>query len=188
MGASFQGLLSDLKQGKRAALDAMMPAVYTELRRVAAAYLHRERHDHTLQPTALVHEAYLRLIGQREVDWKSRAHVIALGAQMMRRVLIDHAIGRNAAKRAGKLCRVPLDEGVRVVPPAEVDFLDLDRALNTLNEIDPQQATIVELRFFGGLTIEETAEVLDLSPTTVQREWAVARLWLLRHVTEEPAG
>ena len=185
MASDFRNLLDGLKKPNRAKLDAMMPVVYSELRRLAAAYMQRERAEHTLQPTALVHEAYLRLVGQQSVDWSDRARVLGVAARMMRRVLIDHAAGHNADKRLGQLARVPLDEGTAASKPIEVDAIDLDRALNRLAELDARQAAIVELRFFGGLTIEEAAEALGIAPVTVQREWATARLWLLRHIHEQ---
>ncbi len=188
MASDFRDLLDDLKERNRATLNAMMPLVYAELKRLAAAYMQHERTDHTLQPTALVHEAYLRLVGQRSVDWSDRAHTLGIAARMMRRVLVDHAAGRNADKRLGKLSRAPLDEEASAYQPIEIDTIDLDRALNRLAELDARQAAIVELRFFGGLTIEEAAEALGIAPVTVQREWATARLWLLRYISEEPVA
>jgi RNA polymerase sigma-70 factor (ECF subfamily) len=170
------------QEGERAGLDAIMPALYAELRRLAGACMQRERPDHTLQTTALVHEAYLRLRGQETVDWKNRAHVLALAARMMRRILTDYADARNRKKRPWKLSRAPLDEDVSSTPPPAVDFIDLDRALRRLAELDPQQASVVELRFFGGLTIQEAAEALGISEATVEREWSTARLWLLHRI------
>lgn len=170
------------RQGERAGLDAVMPALYAELRRLAGACMQRERPDHTLQATALVHEAYLRLRGQETVDWKNRAHVLALAARMMRRILTDYADARNRKKRPWKLSRIPLEEDVGSTPPPAVDFIDLDRALSRLAELDPQQASVVELRFFGGLTIQEAAEALGISEATVEREWSTARLWLLHRI------
>ena len=177
-------LASDPKGRNSAVLDQMMPALYTDLRKLARAYMHQERPEHTLQPTALVHEAYLRMAGQRTVDWSNRAQLLAVAARMMRRILLDHAAQRNAAKRAGGV-RVALTEDLGGQSQAEIDILDLNRALDELLRIDPLQAGVVELRFFGGLTNEEIGEVLDMSPTTVRRRWASARLWLTRHLTQE---
>lgn len=174
--------ITGLSEGDRAGLDAVMPALYAELRRLARSCMQRERSDHTLQTTALVHEAYLRLRGQETVDWKNRAHVLALAARMMRRILIDYADARNRKKRPWKLSRAPLEEDMKASPPPAVDFIDLDRALTRLAELDPQQASVVELRFFGGLTIREAAEALGISEATVEREWSTARLWLLRQI------
>ena len=161
-------------------LDAAVPALYQELRRLARDYLSDERSDHTLQPTALVHEAYLRLIDQQKIDWSSREQVLGIAARMMRRILVNYATARSAQKRGAGL----------LVTTTEVDFADsralemrdLDEALNRLEEIDPRQAHVVELRFFGGLTVEETAKILEISPDTVKREWRTARLWLAREL------
>jgi RNA polymerase sigma factor (TIGR02999 family) len=168
-------------KGQRgAALDAMMPAIYAELRRMARAHLRGEREDHTLQPTALVHEAYLRLRGQRDVDWGNRVQFLGLAARIMRRVLVDHWSRRHARKRLEGGARVTLEDGCRITSGPCVEFIDLERALAGLALEDPRQAEVVELRFFGGLTIDETAEVLNVSTPTVEREWATARLWLAR--------
>jgi len=166
-------------------LDRRMPLLYADLRRLAQAYMRNERPEHTLQPTALVHEAYLRMAGQRTVDWSNRAQLLAVAARMMRRILLDHAALRSAAKRAGGAVRVTLAEDFGSTPAHEVDILDLNRALDALNQIDPLQAGVVELRFFGGLTNEEIAEVLSISPTTVRRRWASARLWLAHYLAAE---
>jgi RNA polymerase sigma factor (TIGR02999 family) len=167
----------------RAALDEMLPSIYSELKRLARAYLGRERAGHTLQPTALVHEAYLKLVDQREVDWRNRAHFLGVAAGAMRRVLLHHAELRNALKRDGRLERITLDDALAALErSAAVDFLDLHAALDRLERLDARQARLVELRVFGGLTIEEAAEVLDVSPATVKREWSVARLWLRREL------
>ena len=158
-----------------------MPLVYGELRKIAASYLRQERKDHTLQPTALVHEAYLRLTHQKDVAWQNRAHFFGIAAQMMRRILVDHARKRQAAKRdasAWKVATAEVDDGAESAP----ELLALDRALEELEKIDPQQAKIVELRFFGGLTVEETAEVAGISPRTVKREWRTAKAWLRREI------
>jgi RNA polymerase sigma-70 factor, ECF subfamily len=169
------------------ALDEIMPVLYADLRRLARSFLGRERKGHTLQPTALVHEAYLRLSGQNSVDWQNRAQVLALAARMMRRVLLDHASSRGRAKRGGGERLLVGGEAAGTFP-APVDFIDLDRALTQLQQRDPQQAAVVELRFFGGLTIDETAGALNLSAATVEREWSTARLWLSRQMRERKDG
>jgi len=174
-------LLRDASEGNQNALDRLMPLVYGELRKIAASYLRQERKDHTLQPTALVHEAYLRLTHQKDVAWQNRAHFFGIAAQMMRRILVDHARKRQAAKRdasAWKVATAEVDGGAESAP----ELLALDRALEELEKIDPQQAKIVELRFFGGLTVEETAEVAGISPRTVKREWRTAKAWLRREI------
>lgn len=163
-------------------LDELMPVVYDELRRLAQKYLSRERAGHTLQTTALVHEAYLRLINQKSVNWQNRAQFFGIAAQMMRRILINHANDRQAKKRQGYSIRVSLDEAVNFFEKAEVDLTTLDEALNELAALDPQQTQIVELRFFGGLTIDEVSEVLEISPATTKREWDSAKLWLRRRL------
>ncbi|HEX7361999.1 MAG TPA: ECF-type sigma factor [Bryobacteraceae bacterium] len=168
-------------------LDEELPRLYAELRDLARAYLRRERSDHTLQPTALVHEAYLRLRGQKEIDWRNRAQFLAIAAQTMRRVLLDHAGQRRAQKRGAGAKRVSLTDSVGLTQAAQVDFIDIDNALTTLGDWDRRQARIIELRFFGGLTAEEVAEVLEVSPATVNREWATARLWLMRRLQETQA-
>ena len=175
-------LLVAWSEGDRAALDALMPVVYDELRRLARNHLSRERSDHTLQTTALVHEAYLRLIDQRSVNWQNRAQFFGIAAQMMRRILINHAKDRHAQKRQGYAAKVSLDEAVSFFEKREVDLMALDEALNGLATLDPQQAQIVELRFFGGLTIDEVSEVLNISPATTKREWDSAKLWLRRQL------
>jgi len=167
--------------GDRAALDEMLPAIYGELRRLAALYLSRERPGHTLQPTALVHETYLNLIQQRQVDWRNRAQFLGVAAGAMRRVLLHHAEHRDAQKRAGARERVTLDEALATLEQsATVDLIDLNNALDRLAALDARQARVVELRIFGGLTIDEAADVLQVSPATVKRDWDVARLWLRR--------
>ena len=160
----------------------MTPVVYEELRRLAGYFLAAERSDHTLQPTALVHEAYLRLIDQRSVDWRNRAHFLAMAATMMRRILINHAMAHKAAKRQGNAEVVSLEDAFGVFTDPRVDLLDLNATLDRLSEMDPQQARVVELRYFGGLSIEETAEALGTSPATVKREWSTARLWLMQQM------
>ncbi len=181
--ASVTQLLGRWTGGDRAALEALMPMVYDELRRLARSYLGRERPDHTLQSTALVHEAYLRLIEQKNVTWQNRAHFFGIAAQMMRRILVDHARNRQAVKRGSGASKLTLDEGLADTNQREVDLVALDQALHTLSRIDPQQSQIVELRFFGGLSIEDTSEVLKISPATVKRNWAMAKAWLYREMS-----
>ena len=166
----------------RTELDELMPVVYDELRRLAQKYLSHERPNHTLQTTALVHEAYLRLVDQKAVDWQNRAQFFGIAASMMRRILINHANDRHAKKRQGYATRISLDEAVNFFEKAELDLTTLDEALNELARLDSQQARIVELRFFGGLTIEEVSEVLEISPATTKREWDSAKLWLRRQL------
>jgi RNA polymerase sigma factor (TIGR02999 family) len=176
-------LLKAWSDGDQHALDDLLPVVYAEVRRLARSYLRRERSDHTLQPTALVHEAYLRLVDQRDVRWQNRAHFFGIAAQIMRRILVDHARMRHAGKRGNGLAPVALDDAMQVAAPdADLDVVALDEALETLAELDPRQARIVELRYFGGLSIEETGEIVNLSPATVKREWAAARAWLRREL------
>ena len=173
-------LLLDWGAGDRRALDQMLPLVYEELHRLAAHYLGRERADHTLQPTALVHEAYLRLIDQRRVDWRNRAQFLGVAAGMMRRILVNHARDRAAAKRPGARERISLSnvELPSAAAPPEVDLIALEDALLELARLDARKARVVELRFYGGLTMNEIAEVLGISLATVEREWSFARAWL----------
>jgi RNA polymerase sigma factor (TIGR02999 family) len=178
-------LLVRWREGDREALEQLMPLVYDELRRLASHYLRQERSDHTLQSTALVHEAYLRLAGQNPPQWQNRAHFFGIAARIMRQILVEHARGRGAAKRGGGAYRLTLDAAVALSDNLDVDIVELDKALNGLAELDPQQGRIVELRFFGGLTIEDTSEVLGISPATVKREWVTARAWLYRAMTGE---
>ena len=173
-------LLLEWSNGNKAALDQLMPVVYDELRHLAARYLSMERSNHTLQPTALVHEAYLQLVDESRVAWQGRAHFFGAAAQLMRRILVDHARERNAVKRGGGALKVTLNEALAVPELPDLDLVALDRALNDLAALDPQQSKIVELRFFGGLSIEETAEVLAISPATVKRHWITAKAWLRR--------
>jgi RNA polymerase sigma factor (TIGR02999 family) len=182
-------LLLAWSQGDRGALDALVPHVYAELRRQADRYLGRQRAGHTLQPTALVHEAFLRLVDQTHVSFKDRAHFFAVASRAMRQILVDHARRRNAGKRGGHATRLVLDEAIAAVPPRGVDLVALDDALARLEKLDSDQARLVELRFFGGLTIEETAVVLGCSPATVKRSWSSARAWLYGELAgaEEPA-
>jgi len=170
-------------RGDRAALDELTPIVYDELRRLAERYLRRERPGHTLQPTALVHETYLRLVDQQQVNWHNRAQFLGIAAEFMRRILLKYARSRHAAKRGGGACTMSLDEVIGFSSePRAVDLIALDETLTRLAAMDPQKGQIVELRFFGGLTEEETAETLGVAPITVKREWRVARAWLQREL------
>lgn len=174
-------LLLDWSRGDEKALETLTPLVYDELRRLAGSYMRRERPDHTLQSTALVHEAYVRLVDQR-VEWKSRAHFFGIAAQMMRRILVDHAKQHKSAKRGSGIRPVTLDEPLQIARQPSMDMVALDDALSALLAIDPQRAKIVELRFFGGLSNAEVAEVLAISTATVQRQWAGARAWLYQEM------
>jgi len=176
-------LLHHWSHGDQQALEELLPIIYGELRKVAHQYLHREHAEQTLQTTALVNEAYLKLIDQRSVNWQNRAHFFAIAAQAMRRILIDNARKRRAAKREGE--KISLDDVAIISGDRSEHFLALDEALQKLEEFDSQQSKIVELRYFGGLTIEETAEALALSPATVKREWAMARAWLYRYLSPQ---
>ena len=175
-------LLQRWQEGSNEALEALMPLVYKELKRLAGSYLRRERPDHTLQSAALVNEAYLRLVDQNETRWQNKAHFYGIAAQMMRRILADHARGHNAAKRGAGLPELELNEAMAQAPVRSVDLVDLEEALQKLEKLDSQQGKIVELRFFSGLSIEDTANVLGISPATVKRDWAAARAWLFREV------
>jgi RNA polymerase sigma factor (TIGR02999 family) len=177
-------LLLRWRGGDRQALDALMPLVYAELRRLAQHYIRQERPDHTLQSTALVHEAYVRLVGQNLPEWRSRAHFFGVAAQLMRQILVDHARHRQAEKRGGAApCKLTLDEGLLQTPDRDLDVILLDDALRDLAALDPQQSRIVELRFFAGLTIDDTSEVMGISPATVSRDWTSARAWLHREIS-----
>ena len=176
-------LLNDWNKGDQAALDQLMPLVYAELHRLAASYLARERSDHTLQPTALVNEAYLRLTDQNNIAWQNRAQFFGIAAQMMRRILVNHARDRHADKRGGHILRVSLDDAISFFAERDVNLVALDDALEELAKLDQRQSQIVEMRFFGGLTIEEVAAQLHTSPATVKREWTSAKLWLLREIS-----
>ena len=180
-------LLVEYGNGNREALDRLMPILYAELRKIAVGYLRRERDGHTLQPTALVNEAYVRLVDQK-VQWKNRAHFLGVAAQLMRRILVDYARNRRAEKRGAGFALVALDDAVLAPYERAVDLVALDDALQALSEIDPQQARVVELRYFGGLSLEETAEALGISTATVVREWATARVWLRREIARGEAG
>ncbi|HEV2351944.1 MAG TPA: sigma-70 family RNA polymerase sigma factor [Terriglobia bacterium] len=178
-------LLVKWSQGDQTALAELMPVVYSELRRLARSHLRRERPDHTLQSAALVHEAYLRLAEQKNAHWKSRAHFFAVAAQLMRRILVDHARGHHAVKRGAGAIKLSLDAAMELPKELNLNLLRLDEALTSLSGLDPQQSRVVELRFFGGLSIRETAGVLGVSPTTVKREWTMARAWLYRELQTE---
>lgn len=172
-------LLVKLRSGNPEAEAELIPLVYKHLHRLAASYMRGERPDHTLQATALVNEAYLRLVPQRGRGWEDRAHFFAVAARLMRQILVEHARARQAGKRGGEVAaRLPLDEALEFSPARSRELIQLDNALESLEQLDPQQARVVELRFFGGLTVEETAEVLGISQRTVKRDWRVARLWL----------
>jgi len=179
-------LLQEMGARGEEALAELLPLLYQDLHRLAAQYLGRERANHTLQPTALVHEAYLRLAEQDRVRWQNRSHFIGVAARLMRRILVDHARGHVAAKRGSGATRVILDEAIPAPAGRDVELLDLDDALNKLTALDPRQAEIVDLRYFGGLSIEETAAALDISVATVKREWQMARAWLHRELQRTP--
>ena len=183
--SDITALLDDWGRGDSRALDRLVPLVYAELRRVAARQLRHERDGHSLQPTALVHEAYLRLVDQRQVHWQNRAHFFAVSAQVMRRILVDHARRRKAAKRGDDVERVPLAQDIAAPASDAISVLALDRALERLAAVDPALARIVELRAFGGLTVDEAALVLKVSPSTAKRDWRTARAWLVRELGAE---
>jgi len=182
--AKVTRLLLEWGEGNQQALEALVPLIYKELRNLAHNFLYRERPGHTLQTTALVHEAYLKLIDQNDARWQNRAHFFAIAAQAMRRILIDSARKHAAAKRGGPQEKLSLDEVADIALEPDINLLKLDEALHELAKIDPRQSRIVELRYFGGLTIEETAEVISVSPATVKREWMMARAWLHQEITE----
>jgi RNA polymerase sigma factor (TIGR02999 family) len=181
-GENVTQLLAAYRAGDAGAMDRLIPLVYAELRRIAARHLRRERGEHTLQPTALVHEAYLRMVDQRDAPWQNRAHFLGCAAHQMRNILVDHARRRRAAKRGAGAAQVTLGAAEDVANGADVDLVALDDALEALDAIDPRQRQMVELRYFGGLSIEETAEVLGLSSGQVRREWTVVRAWLRREL------
>ena len=178
-------LLAEWGHGDQDARDALIPLIYNELRRIARRHLWRERPDHTLQSAALVNEAYLRLIRQEPPEWQNRAHFFGVAAQLMRHILVDHARNRLAAKRGAGAPRLSLNPEIALPQKPEVDLVALDSALNKLATLDPQLSRLIELRFFGGLSIEETAVVLGVSPATVKREWATARAWLQRELKKD---
>ena len=167
--------------GEDGQMDELLPFVYSELRRLAKSYLSHERSSHTLQPTALVHEAYLRLVGQKEIDWQNRAHFFGVSARLMREILIDHARAKNRQKRGGEFkTQIALDDAIGFTNQKELDVIAVDEALSKLEKLDEKQARIVEMKFFGGLTVDEIGEVMSISPATVKREWASAKLLLHR--------
>lgn len=177
-------LLLELSNGEHSAVDALLPVVYDELKKLAASYLRRERVGHTLQPTALVHEAYIRLIDQTRVNWQNRAHFFGVAANVMRRILVDHARKHNAGKRGVEYQKFSLDENVNKAVEISNELIALDDALNELAKVDPDNARLVELRYFGGLTFEETAEVMNVSVITVKRHWRVAKAWLYGQINQ----
>jgi RNA polymerase sigma-70 factor, ECF subfamily len=178
-------LLLDWSKGNKEALDKLVPLVYDELRRIASRYMAKERRGHTLQTTALVNEAYVRLIDQKSVQWQNRAHFFAIASQLMRRIVVDHARNHARAKRGGGVQKVSLDEAAVVSREVASDLIALDEALTRLAAIDPRRSQVVELRFFGGLSVDETAEVLKISTVTVMRDWSMAKAWLKRAVTSD---
>ena len=178
-GGDVTGMLRAWQAGDVAARDELIAVLYQELHQRAASRLRGERPGHSLQPTALVNEAYLRLVGQRRTSWQNRAHFLAVASEMMRRILVDHARRRKMAKRSGRWARVTLGDAAAAGKPRDIDLLDLDRALDRLAEFDARKAKIAELRYFGGLSLEETAVALDVSMATVERDWQAARAWLL---------
>lgn len=182
---SITQLLVAWSEGDRAALDELMPLVHAELRRIARNYMRGERKGHTLQTTALINEAYLRLVDQKQVHWQNRAHFLALASEMMRRILVDYARRRQSQKRGDGGVQVTLSEAAEVADQRSPDLVALDEALTSLAEIDPRRSRVVELRFFGGLSIEETAEVLKVSATTVERDWTIAKAWLHKTVMSD---
>jgi RNA polymerase sigma factor (TIGR02999 family) len=181
-------LLDQYRDGHAEAFEKLMGLVYDDLRRLAAWQMQTERPEHTLQPTALVHEAYLKLAGQNPVDWQNKAHFFALATQVMRHILVDHARTKQRDKRGGGQVIVALDEALKSSHPGEPDLVELDEALSVLAEQDPRKSRIVELRYFGGLSIEETADVLEISPTTVRREWTLAKAWLRRQLGKDASA
>ena len=186
--ADVTDLLQRWQGGDARALDQVTPLVYRELHQIAVRYLSRERPDHTLQSTALVHEAFLKLVDQRRVDWQSRSHFFGLAAQLMRRILVDHARGAGRVKRGAGVAKTSLDDEADAAAPSGLvpeDILTLDAALDELEQLDPRQCRIVELRYFSGLTVEETADAMKLSTGTIKREWTVARAWLYRKISGE---
>ena len=186
MSEDVTRLLGELSGGKSGAASHLIPLIYEELRRLAQHYMGMERPNHTLQATALVHEAFLRLVNQESVTWQNRAHFIGVAAQIMRRILVDHARGRQADKRGGEMLKIDLNDDLVLFSPEQCDELqDLDEALSRLAELSPRQSRVVELKFFGGLSEHEIAEVLQISIRTVKRDWNVARAWLYREVRRQ---
>jgi len=186
-GSDVTQLLVNWGNGDQQALEDLLPLVYDELRRLAGAYLRRERSGHTLQSTALVHEAFLKLVQQRDVHWRNRAHFFGIAAQRIRRILVDHARMGLAEKRGSGGIKVELNDVMAIASQREIDVLELDAALAKLTQMDERQSRIVELRFFAGMSVEETAEVMQLSPATVKREWSSAKAWLFREMSRSSA-
>ncbi len=185
---SVTRLMAGVRSGNRDAIDALLPIVHAELRRIASAHMRRERPGHTLQPTALVNEAYLRLVDQREVDWQNRAHFLSVASRLMRRILVDHARAKGTAKREGDAVRVEFEVADVGGAERDIDLLALDEALDRLSAMDPRLAEVVENRYFGGLTTRETAEAMQISTATVEREWVAARAWLRRELSPEESS
>lgn len=181
--ADLSSRLQEWRSGDVAVLDDVSPVIYSELRKISARYLKRERANHTLQPTELAHEAFIKLIDVSDIDWQGRVHFFAVASRIVRQILVDHARAKSSEKRGGGAERVELTEALCFCHGPDADLLELDEALRELAKFDEQQSRLIELRFFGGLTIEETASVLGISPATVKREWAVARAWLSRRLT-----
>lgn len=182
--SDFTQLLISYGEGKKDVLDEMLPLVYDELHRLAGSYLRNERSNHTLQPTALVNEAYLRLVKQKNVDWKNRAQFVGLAAQMMRRILVNYAVSHQAEKRGGDTRHISLEEIINVFSAQQINLIDLDEALLRLQTNDEQKAKIVELKFFGGMTIDEISQMIGVSTATIEREWNFARAWLKRELSK----
>ena len=182
---NLTGLLLEWREGDKAALDRLTPLVYDELRRIAHRYVQRERDGHTLQTTALVNEAYLRLAAQQKVDWQNRAHFFAVTAQVMRHILIDHARRRRYAKHGGEVRRIPIEDAAEMSMQRASELIALEEALNELAKLDQRKSHVVELRYFGGLSLEETAEVLEISLMTVRRDWRAAKAWLYRRMRDQ---
>lgn len=177
-------ILAEMREGSHDAWERLLPLIYSELRQLAARSLRNEREDHTLQATALVHEAYLRMVGQPKVQWRDRAHFIAAASQTIRRILVDHARTRMRMKRAGRWARIQLDETMGVLPQRDIDLVALDEAMTKLAEHAPRKAGVVEMRFFGGATVEETAEVFGMTTRSIERDWKFARAWLFREIAK----
>jgi RNA polymerase sigma-70 factor, ECF subfamily len=186
--AQLTPILQQMGEGQDGSLERVFPLVYDELRQMAMRYFGHERKDHTLQPTALVHEAFLRLVNQRQIEWKNRAHFLGVASTMMRRVLLDYARGHQAQRRGGAETKILLEDAYSLSASPTADFLALDESLQRLEKLDPKQARVVELRFFGGLSVTETAEVLGLSEPTVKRYWNSAKAFLHRELTRGGAG
>ena len=181
-------VLQNISQGDRDAVEQLIPLVYDEFRALAGSYLRRENPGHTLQPTALVNEAFLKLVDQKNVDWQGKSHFFAVGAQAMRRILCDHARSKSREKRGGDRQKISLNEEITLSPQRDEDLLAVDEALVKLSKVDPRQARIVELRFFGGMTVQEVAEVLEVSKRTVEAEWTMVKAWLRRELSAEEAS